>query len=134
MLIRNADDTFTSGPLDVVVLLAHAETERLHVCFFEEHPFPGSGSQAIDEQTVVHLKSKLHHATGAANFTEAEAQLKEFLEGVHVDPLNVYRHSALRWDGQDGLVYLVSNWRRPGAERPFDIREMAGQDFPVLTT
>lgn len=114
MRVDNGDGTYTAGPLDVVLILYRTSTDTYHICWCREAPLPGMGGVSGD---IVRLKSGGHHTDGAATLDGAKAHLQEFLAMVRHDPLNVCE-VPLEWDGEV-FVQIVSNWRKPGAERPF---------------
>jgi len=67
MLISNGPDgTFTTGHLDVLLILHHVEAGTYHAAFFEEAPPPGP-VQDVGDVAIVRLRSKLHHTTGASS-------------------------------------------------------------------
>lgn len=106
MLIQNGDGTATAGPFDVLLILEHDKTKRLHVCFAEERPFPGP---IEDSPPLVRLKSAMHHTGGAATLGEALEQIAELRRALEVRDENVWTEPR-PWDG-DPFVVVVPNWR-----------------------
>ena len=108
MLIANGDDTFTSGPLDALIILKHEATHRYHVAFFEERPMPGPIAP-VDEVKVVRLTSNMHHTEGALTLAEALDQRAELLQKLLVPSTNLF-DEIVSWDGHLGLVLFYPNW------------------------
>ncbi len=109
MLIKAENDTFIGGPLDVITILHHSTTGRYHAAFFEELPLPGPVPD-IQDTTVVRLKSKMHRTTGAESMEEALIQLDELAAKISVPEENRWT-DAMEWDGHQGIVVIVPNWR-----------------------
>jgi hypothetical protein len=110
MLFPNGDGTYTAGPLDVMVILQDVNTRRYHVCFLEEHPFPGPLHET-EEAHPVRLMSRMHHTGGADDFAQAQKQLDELRTKLTLMDENVDRDQVHLWNGQQGIVWLVDNWR-----------------------
>lgn len=108
MLIRNDDDTFTSGPLDAIFVLRDTKTRRLHVCFAEWHQPPGP-PQDFDRMPYVRLKSKMHHTAGAADLDECKVMLADLRKKISLPDSNVFAEPR-DWDGEP-FVATVVNWR-----------------------
>jgi hypothetical protein len=108
MMIANGDGTYTSGPLDALMILQHESTLRFHVAFFEEHTFPGP-IQPVSEVPFVRLISKMHHTEGAATMDEALVQRAEMLEKLQVPAANLF-DDPVAWDGHLGVVLILPNW------------------------
>lgn len=105
--------TATAGPYDVILVLKHEQTGRLHVCFAEEHPMPGP----IEEYpAIVRLKSKYTHTMGAADEAEMAVQLDEMRAKILLPDENVWPEPHLPWDGE-AFVTVMSQWRKSPQER-----------------
>jgi len=113
MLISNGPDgTFTTGHLDVLLILHHVEAGTYHAAFFEEAPPPGP-VQDVGDVAIVRLRSKLHHTTGASTLEGAKAHLDEVAVKICVPPENLWREKPpYPWDGQLGITVIVDNWRQ----------------------
>ena len=110
MLVSNGDGTYLGGPLDVICVLQDETTGLFHACFMEEHPMPGPVVPA-NEVTVVRLKSKMHHTTGAWTFEEGVEQARELAASIHLADENLMLDAPWEWDGAPALVRIIPNWR-----------------------
>lgn len=106
MMIQNGDGTITGGSFDVITILHDVNTGRYHVAFFEEHLFPG-GLDAEINQNVVRLKSKMHHTSGAESLEGALEHLEDMKTKILLPEQNIWKEPR-EWDGEIGIVYLVS--------------------------
>ena len=109
MLIRNDKGTFSAGPLDLICILKDVESGRYHAAFFEDRPLPGH-STAMEDSTIVRLRSKMHHTAGAETLEEAKQHVAEMREQIEIDDLSVCE-KPVAWDGQIGTVCVLPNWR-----------------------
>lgn len=114
MLLDNGDGTFTTGPLDCLIILQHQETGRYHVTFFMEDPMPGP-IQPFDQTPVVRLTSNMHHTEGAATLAEALVQRSELLKNLQVPATNLF-DEVVAWDGHLGVRLFYPNWLTPVPE------------------
>jgi len=115
MLLDNGDGTFTGGPLDVLCILHGRTTGRFHVAFFEEKPFPGP-APPVGGTGPVRLKSKAHHTQGNASLAEALGELHEMSTKIQLPEENVWAETAMPWEGEVGIVWVVPDWRTVGQE------------------
>lgn len=134
LIATGGTPAYSAGPLDVVLVLRDVNSDRYHLAFFEHHPMPGPIVQ-YGELEVVRLKSKMHHTEGAETLEGALKVMDEFLtQSVHVFDGNAFRGGAIEWDGEIGIVCIASNWRRRGAERPFNPTETSMNLGPAITS
>ncbi len=119
MLIQNDDDTFTGGPLDVILIYHNIGEGTFHPVFYEERPLPGPVSDLKDE-SIVRLMSRMHHTVGFKSLEEAQENVRTDMRLKIILPdTNVAIERALPWDGELGDVWIVQNWRREGHEQSF---------------
>ena len=119
MLIPNEDRTYTGGPLDVILIYHNIDKGTFHPVFYEEYPMPGPVSDVKDE-TMVRLRSKMHHTVGFATLEEAQENVRaEMRLQISLPDANIAIERALPWSGNLDDVWLVHNWRREGNERTF---------------
>lgn len=119
MMIENGDGTYTSGPLDVVLIYHNVRAGTFHTAYYAEAPFPGPVAP-VGETPLVRLVSKMHHTTGHATLEEAQENARsEFLPVVGVRDYNVDLEHPMPWDGSIGDVIVMPNWRMTGAEMTF---------------
>lgn len=110
MLIENGDGTYTGGPLDVLVILYDVNTKRFHAAFFEERLFPGP-TPSVEETRSVRLVSKMHHTGGSETLHGAQRHFDELTAKILLPDSNVVRDRAFPWGGEQGVVWLLGNWR-----------------------
>jgi hypothetical protein len=60
-------------------------TGRFHATYWEEKPLPGGAPE-----TIVRLKSKMHHTTGAETFEGALEHIREMREQIQIQDANVW--------------------------------------------
>ena len=119
MLIPHGDGTYIGGPLDVIMIYHNVAKGTFHPVFYEEKSMPGP-IRDYNEIDAVRLKSNMHHTEGFKTFEEAQANVRDvFSKQIVLPPSNVAIERAVNWDGQNGDVWIVQNWRKEGAERPF---------------
>jgi hypothetical protein len=107
MLIKQKDDTFVTGPRDVLCILHDVEKKRFHAVFFEEKPFPGDR----DIKGGVRLKSKMHNAKGSETIEDEPIELDKLHKKIIVPEANVWR-GPVEWDGHPALMLLFPDWTK----------------------
>lgn len=109
MLIEKGDGTFVGGPLDVVCLLHDQTTGKYHAAFFEEKPFPGP-IKPPEKTNPVRLMSKMHHTEGSDDLKVALGHLQELSVKIEVPPENLWI-DPYPWNGKQGVVWVIENWK-----------------------
>ncbi len=109
MLLQREDKTFTGGILDVICILHNEKTNRYHAAFFEESPLPGKANIPIDQLPFIRLKSKMHHTEGADTLEEAKKHVEEMRKQIYLVDKNIWLEPQ-KWDGNEGIVWVVPNW------------------------
>jgi hypothetical protein len=127
MRLDNGDGTWTFGPLDIICILKHVETGRFHVAIFEERPMPGPVPN-VSDMKFIRLKNGMHHTTGAETLEGSLAQMAELRSKAKFLETNVAT-KPLPWDGDQAMVWFVSNWTL--TSRPLDeiLQECIGTGF-----
>ena len=138
MLIQNANNTFTAGPFDVLLILYDVDNGTYHPAFFEEAPMPGPVLE-VQEVEIVRLRSKMHHTTGARTIEDAQVLFDELATQIEVRDENRWKHRIVPWDGVPRVMLLERNWlRRPN----FRVTQLSTEntengervDLPALTS
>ncbi len=108
MLVDNGDQTFTAGPLDLLVILKMQDTGRYHVCFAEEYLVPGYVS-VIRDVTTMRILPRMVGSEGAATLAEAQVLLDDLRKHIKIGDRNVFRDGARLVDDPSFAV-LTTNW------------------------
>jgi hypothetical protein len=74
-----------AGPFDIIGILKDTSTGRFHACHWQDRPLPGNPDLSFRR-----LKSLRHHATGAATFEEALADVAKLRAVISIDDANVW--------------------------------------------
>lgn len=106
MLIKNDDDTFTGGPLDLLAIFSDPKTGRFYAGFLEEKPMPG---QAYWEggNKAVRLKSKMHHTVGSDTIDGAREELANLAKKIHLPEEHVWTDPTIVFDATDYATVIV---------------------------
>lgn len=108
-MIEDKDGTLMAGPLDVLCILHDQTTGKYHAAFFEEKPFPGP-LKSVEKTNPVRLMSRMHHTEGSEDLKVALEHLQDLSTKLKVPPENLWTDPR-PWDGQEGIVWLVENWK-----------------------
>jgi len=139
MLVQRSDGTFTCSIYDVLVILRDSNTGRFHVTFFEWCPFPGELSKDTQQITVIRLRSKMHHTTGASTFLDALVHLADMRKKLDILDECVVTTEFYHWGGEP-CSWIAKAWRNnpfqslnPGVRPKPPVHELpAGEGNPVL--
>jgi len=110
MLLEQKDGKYLVGPLDALMILHDVNTNKFHASFFEESPFPGP-VPSVEDTKMVRLKCHASHTEGSKTIEGARVHLDKLLEGLVIDPENVFKSDPVEWDGELGVVLFLPNWR-----------------------
>ncbi|MFY9227909.1 MAG: hypothetical protein WAO28_01085 [Candidatus Microsaccharimonas sp.] len=119
MLIPKGDGTFTSGPLDIILIYHNVEADTFHPAFYREHGMPGPPELA-SEQDFVRLMSDKHHTDGLPTLEEAQEFVRTTMQPTFgVPDRNIVLDPPYPWHGQIGDVMIVQNWLKVGPDATF---------------
>lgn len=119
MLIPNGDGTFTSGPLDIILIYHHVDAGTFHPAFYREHGMPGPRRPA-DQEDFVRLFSDKHHTTGFKSLEDAQEFIRTEMQRVFgVPDRNIVLDPPYPWTGGLGDVMVVKNWLKAGDDKTF---------------
>lgn len=115
MLRRLSDGSIAAGVHDVLVILHNGKTGTYHVCHF---------APDYSIQGKIRLTSDSLHKEGNSTLEGAQQHIDELLHDLPDGPLeflpgNVLRESAIPWDGNLPVIWVVQDWKQDGIDGVF---------------